>query len=141
MIKDTFPPKIFEELPKVIPQIKTINRLKSGVYSIKVDKKDREDIMKIKKIKNAPVKISQSKRNQSKGTIYCDYIKDYPDDEQLTKDLQKYNDNIIYAKIKTIYKDNQVTKTNIAIIDFDLPTIPPQFKIKLFYQSLQVRVY
>ena len=136
VMKDTFPPKIFEELPKVIPQIKTINRLKSGVYSIKVDKKDREDIMKIKKINNAPVKISQSK-----GTIYCDYIKDYPDDEQLTKDLQKYNDNIIYAKIKTIYKDNQVTKTNIAIIDFDLPTIPPQFKIKLFYQSLPVRVY
>ena len=141
IIRDTFPPKIFEELPKIIPQIKSVHRLKAGIYSIKVEKKEREDILKIKTIKNAPVKITQSKRNISKGTIYCDYIKDYPDDEQLTKDLQKYNDNIISAKIKTIYKDNQVNKTNIAIIDYDMPTIPPQFKTKLFYQSLPVRVY
>ena len=80
-------------------------------------------------------------RNQTKGTIYCDYIKDYTDNEHLTNYLKKYNDNIITAKIKTIYKDKKVTKTNIGIITFDQPTIPPNFEIKLFYQSLPVRPY
>ena len=52
-IKDTFSQKNFEELLRIILQIVSINRLK-------VEKKDRGDILKIKTIKNAPMKIKQT---------------------------------------------------------------------------------
>ena len=142
ILKETFPPKVFEGLPKAVPQIKSIRRLKTGQYEIKVSKKDRTDVLKIKTIKeNIPVKISESRRNYSKATIYCDYINQYTDDDQLTKDLKNFNPNVIDAKIKKQFKDNKLTNTNIAILTLDQPTIPPNTKVKLFYQSLPVRVY
>ena len=141
-VKDAFPPTIYKELPKYIPQTKHIKRIKPGIYQIVINKKDRADVLKINKVNNYPIKITENtKRNYAKGTIYCDYIKDYNDDNQLTKDLKDYNDNIVDAKIKKIYKNSEQTNSNIAIITFDQPSIPPLFKIKLFYEILSVRQY
>ena len=142
ILKETFPPKVFEGLPKAVPQIKSIRRLKTGLYEIKVSKKDRTDVLKIKSIKeNIPIKISESRRNYTKATIYCDYLNQYTDDDQLTKDLKNFNPNVIDAKIKKQFKDNKLTNTNIAILTLDQPTIPPNTKVKLFYESLTVREY
>lgn len=132
-LKDAFPPTIFKELPKYITQIKHIKRIKQGIYQIVINKKDRADVLKITKVNNYLIKITENtKRNYAKGTIYCDYIKDYNDDQQLTKDLKDYNDNIVEAKIKKIYKNSEQSNSNIAIITFDQPSIPPPFQNKAF---------
>ena len=61
-------------------------------------------------------------------TIYCDYLNQYTDDNQLTKSKKQY-------------KENKETYINVAIITLNQLATPLNLNIKLYYESLSVRQF
>ena len=134
--------EVMTTIPKCIKSIKNIKRLNDGNCIIQISKKDREDVLKINKLNEIPILISEHKTmNSKKGTIYHQSIEEYNTNADLLEDLQKDNKNITAVEIQKFWKDGVLVNSRRAVITFDLTKFPINFKIKFFYGWLSVWVY
>ena len=135
--------KYREVMTKIPKHIKTVTNIKfkNKTCNIQVPKVNRDEVLSIDTLDGIKVKITeQVHRNTKKGTIYHDSIEEY-DQPDLLEDLKQFNDNIVSVQIQKFWKDEKLCNSKSAIVTFDLVNFPLNFKIKLFYEFLNVRIY
>ena len=117
-----------------------VNRLRSGLLLIEVDRKqDFDKLMKTKKLQDIPVVIEEhSTLNTSKGLIYCDNdsIKRMSN-EEIKTEMENQNVTEVYRIMKRV--GNGHDPTNLFIVTFGDPSLPKD--VKIGYLHVEVKLY
>ena len=113
-------------------QIKPLN---SGLLLIEVDSKEIHDkLLRVKKLHDIPVTVSpHTSLNTTKGTIFCDNIHQYTED-QIQNKLEEKGVTHVH-RIKR--RDGE--STFLYVLTFNKTTLPKD--IQLGYMNCKVRTY
>ena len=126
-------------IPIAIQNVNYMKKLKSNDYLVKIPKSHREEALKINKILNIPVKVTEHRKmNYSKGTIFHNDIPSYSE-EELLGDLKIKNKNIVAVEKSQFWQNKILTDSKIAIVTFDDTQIPNH--IFLHYEKCNVKLY
>ena len=101
--------------------------LSSGLLLIEVDQKQTHDkLMSIKTLDKIPVTVKpHSTLNQTKGTIYCESLKE-TSDETIKKELLEQDIIDVYRVQKS-----DGSKTNLFILTFNNSTLPKEVGVRV----------
>ena len=112
-----------------------IKALSSGLLLIEVDQKPTHDkLLRINKVLGIPVNVSpHSTMNSSKGTIFCDNIYQYTEDE-LQEKLEEQGVTHVHR-----IKKRGGELTSLYVLTFNKTTLPAS--IKVGYMNCKVRLY
>ena len=113
-------------------------KFRSGLLLVEVDQRDSHDkLLRTKDLCGIPVNVEPHKTlNISKGTIICDSLDQYTNDE--LKEQLDDQDVIEVYRTKKYEKGKQID-SNLYIVTFAKPTIPNE--VKIGFLNIKVRQF
>ena len=113
-------------------------RLRSGVLLIEVHQKQlRDKMLQIKKLGDIEVVIEEHQfLNTSKGTVYCDAIKNMSVDD-IKKEMKSQDVIDVYRFTKK--EGDVITPMHLYVLTFNKPTLPSE--VKIGYIKCDVRMF
>ena len=114
------------------------SNFRSGLLLIEVVQKEYHDkLLRTNDLNGIPVIIEPHKTlNTSKGTIVCDALDEYTNDE-LKTELADYDVKEVYRTNK--YTNGKQVPSNFYIITFNKPTIPQE--VRIVFLNIKVSPY